>query len=71
MSDYGLGPSIDGLSPEGQTIQVGVSGRLSTKDLAVICSVLWKCKSIGVATRNGRIRRTGRPTGPGGGMLFN
>lgn len=57
MSDYGPGSAIGGMSPDGQTTQVGMSGRLSKKDRAVLCSVLCKCKSIGVATRNGRIQR--------------
>ena len=57
MSDYGPGSATGGVSPEGQTNQVGVNGRLSAKDRAVLCTVLCKCKNIGVATRNGRILR--------------
>ncbi|RAS17394.1 VRR-NUC domain-containing protein [Paraburkholderia bryophila] len=58
MSDYGGGSASGGMSPgEGQTTQVGVNGRLSKKDRVVLCSVLCKCKVIGVATRNGRIQR--------------
>ncbi|VBF90435.1 hypothetical protein [Burkholderia pseudomallei] len=57
MSDYGSGASTGGVSPEGQTNQVGVNNRLSAKDRAVLCTVLCKCKNIGVATRNGRIQR--------------
>ncbi|GAB2914180.1 VRR-NUC domain-containing protein [Paraburkholderia jirisanensis] len=57
MSDYGPGSAIGGMSSEGQTTQVGVSARLSKKDRVVLCSVLCKCKSIGVAARNGRIQR--------------
>ncbi|MBO2962250.1 VRR-NUC domain-containing protein [Burkholderia pseudomallei] len=57
MSDYGPGSMTGGVSPEGQTTPVGVSGRLSKKDRMVLCQVLCKCKKIGVATRNGRIQR--------------
>jgi len=49
MSDYGPRSSTGGVSPEGQTNQVGVNGRLSAKDRAVLCTVLCKCKNIGVA----------------------
>jgi len=57
MSGYDPGSASGGMSPEGQTTPVGVNGRLSKKDRMVLCSVLCKCKSIGVATRNGRIQR--------------
>ena len=57
MSDYGPGSATGGVSPEGQTTQVGVNGTLSPKDRAVLCSVLCKCKSIGVTTRSGQVRR--------------
>lgn len=58
MSDYDPGSATGGMSSgEGQTTQVGVSGRLSKKDRVVLCSVLCKCKAIGVATKNGRVQR--------------
>lgn len=58
MSAYGQGSAPGGMSPgDGQTTQVGVNGSLSEKDRAILCSVLCKCKAVGVATRNGRIQR--------------
>lgn len=57
MSDYGPGSATGGMTPEGETTPVGVKGRLSAKDRTVLCSVLCKCKKIGVAARNGRIQR--------------
>ncbi|MFP6557090.1 VRR-NUC domain-containing protein [Paraburkholderia sp. B3] len=58
MSGYDPGSSSGGMAPgDGETTQVGLNSRLSAKDRAVLCSVLCKCKAVGVATKNGRIQR--------------
>ncbi|QJW79092.1 VRR-NUC domain-containing protein [Burkholderia glumae] len=58
MTGYAPGSSSGGMSPEGQTTQVGASAaRLSPKDREVLCQTFCKCRQIGVATRSGRVQR--------------
>ncbi|QGA37240.1 VRR-NUC domain-containing protein [Burkholderia glumae] len=58
MTGYAPGSSSGGMSPEGQTTQVGASAaRLSPKDREVLCHTFCKCRQIGVATRSGRVQR--------------
>ena len=58
MTGYAPGSSPGGMSPEGQTTQVGASAsRLSPKDRKVLCHTFCKCRQIGVATKAGRVQR--------------
>lgn len=58
MTGYAPGSSSGGMSPEGQTTQVGASAaRLSPKDREVLCRTFCKCRQIGVATKSGRVQR--------------
>ncbi|WP_175810033.1 MULTISPECIES: VRR-NUC domain-containing protein [Burkholderia] len=58
MTGYAPGSSPGGMSPEGQTTQVGASAaRLSPKDREILCHTFCKCRQIGVATRAGSVQR--------------
>lgn len=58
MTGYAPGASPGGMSPEGQTTQVGASAaRLSPKDREILCHTFCKCRQIGVATKAGRVQR--------------
>lgn len=58
MTGYAPGSSPGGMSPEGQTTQVGASAaRLSPKDREILCHTFCKCRQIGVATKAGRVQR--------------
>ncbi|KIX44650.1 hypothetical protein SY87_19485 [Burkholderia pseudomallei] len=58
MTGYAPGSSPGGMSPEGQTTQVGASAaRLSPKDRKILCQTFCKCRQIGVATRAGSVQR--------------
>ncbi|WP_322083534.1 VRR-NUC domain-containing protein [Burkholderia sp. BCC1972] len=55
---YSPGSSPGGMSPSGQTTQVGVSAaKLSPKDRKVLCHTFCECRRIGVATKAGTIQR--------------
>ncbi|MCA8021243.1 VRR-NUC domain-containing protein [Burkholderia metallica] len=55
---YSPGSSPGGMSPDGQTTQVGVSAaKLSPKDRKVLCHTFCECRRIGVATKAGTIQR--------------
>lgn len=58
MSGYTPSSANGGLAGgEGQTTQVGLSGRLSPKDQKVLCDAMCKCNRIGVATVDGKMRK--------------
>ncbi|MCA8372534.1 VRR-NUC domain-containing protein [Burkholderia multivorans] len=55
---YSPGSAPGGMSPCGQTTQVGVSAaKLSPKDRKVLCHTFCECRRIGVATKAGTIQR--------------
>ncbi|MBU9608588.1 VRR-NUC domain-containing protein [Burkholderia multivorans] len=55
---YAPGSSSEGMSPDGQTTQVGLSAaKLSPKDRKVLCHTFCECRRIGVATKAGTIQR--------------
>ncbi|KWA38054.1 hypothetical protein WL27_17180 [Burkholderia multivorans] len=55
---YAPGSSSGGMSPGGQTTQVGLSAaKLSPKDRKVLCHTFCECRRIGVATKAGTIQR--------------